>query len=699
MIIYCIVTAFLNVLASVLLGLSVLFKDLKRRENHLFAWFTASFAAWSFFYILWQLAGNAEEALTYTRLLTGVSIYIPVTYFHFVSRLAGKSGRVEIAAGYAAALGLSFSMMTPHLVRSVEPLMMFPYWPKGGVLFFPYIITFAYFTVRAWTRLIGAYREAVYWRKKQLGYVCVCTVVGWVGGLTNFLLWFDIPVPPVGNGLALVYIIGVSYAMMRFRLADMDQFLIKGAAYLCFVAGVALLYPLIIAGLSALSPAAMPELALATPYVGAFLVTLTLVWASPRFRRRLESVLEDRALGADRQGLSEHIRRISLIADPAKLYRETVEVVSQGLEVPRVAIYCRTEQVAAYQFCAGVGFPDEWVKRGPLKDKDWIIQKAQAAGTVTVMYELEKGGDWRDLEAVRKESGIEVVVPIKADSVFFGVMVCGARQNHRLYSDLAISLLETIGLQIGLTLRSRQIERQANQTEKLISLGTLAAGLAHELRNPLVSIRTFGALIEEQGGDAEFRKEFRGVVERDVNRIGSIIDHVAAFAENAQVKFAPVQLIEVIRGVHDIARTEFTKANVKLEIAEASMPDVAANYGQLIQVFLNLFQNAIQAMEDQKEPRIDVGFDLVKPAHGGRAVQVTIHDNGPGIDETVRARIFDPFVTTKATGEPGKRRGMGLGLAIVKRIVDGHGGSIDVVSQPGRGTTFFVQIPCMEFPK
>jgi len=158
-------------------------------------------------------------------------------------------------------------------------------------------------------------------------------------------------------------------------------------------------------------------------------------------------------------------------------------------------------------------------------------------------------------------------------------------------------------------------------------------------------------------------------------------------------------LIEVIRGVHDIARTEFTKANVKLEIAEASMPDVAANYGQLIQVFLNLFQNAIQAMEDQKEPRIDVGFDLVKPAHGGRAVQVTIHDNGPGIDETVRARIFDPFVTTKATGEPGKRRGMGLGLAIVKRIVDGHGGSIDVVSQPGRGTTFFVQIPCMEFPK
>lgn len=702
MIIYCIVTAFLNVLASVILGLSVLFKDPKRRENHLFAWFTASFAAWSFFYVLWQLVGNEKTALNYARLLTGASIYIPITYFHFVSRLAGKSERVEIVLGYVAALALSFCTLTPYLVRSVEPAMMFRYWPKGGVLFYPYIITFAYFTVRAWARLIVAYREAVYWRKKQLGYVCACTVVGWAGGLTNFLLWFDIPVPPVGNGLALVYIIGVSYAMMRFRLVDMDLVLIKAAAYLFFVAAVAALFPLLTSGLAALVPAGMPELERATLYVGAFLVTLALVWVYPHFRRRLENVLEDRAFGADRRELSEHIRRISLIADPVQLYRETVEVVSHGLEVPRVAIYCRTEHASHYQLCASLGFPDGWIKRGALGEKDWIIRKAQASGTVTVMYELEQereGDDWREMEILRRESGIEVVVPIKADSIFYGVLVCGSRKNHRLYPDLAVSLLETIGLQIGLTLRSRQIERQANQTEKLISLGTLAAGLAHELRNPLVSIRTFGALIEEQGGDAEFRREFRGVVERDVNRIGSIIDHVAAFAENSQVKFSAVQLTEVISGVHDIARMEFTRSKVNLVVKTANMPSVLANYGQLIQVFLNLFQNAIQAMEEQLDSRIDVSFQLVEPEHGKRAVLVTISDNGPGIDESVRERIFDPFVTTKATGETGKRRGMGLGLAIVKRIIDGHGGTIDVASQPGRGTSFFVQLPCVEFPK
>lgn len=697
MIIYCIVTAFLNVLASVILGLSVLFKDIKRRENHLFAWFTASFAAWSFFYILWQFAPDAESALFLARLLTAASIFIPITYFHFVSRLAGKHDHGEIRAGYVAALILCSSAMTPHLVRTVEPAMMFAFWPKGGVLFYPYIVTFAYFTLRAWMRLIGAYRKAVYWRKKQLSYVCACTVVGWAGGLTNFFLWFDIPVPPVGNGLALVYIIGVSYAMMRFRLVDMNVVLIKAAAYLVFIAATATLFPLLITVLPALVPADMPELKRATLYVGAFLTTLTLVWFFPLFRRRLESVLEDRASGADKRGLSEHIRRISLIVDPTELYRETVEVVSQGLGVPRVAIYCRGEHAAHYEPRASVGFPESWTMRGALGENDWIIRRAQATGTVTVMYELDQrrdAVDWSEADAARRESGIEVLVPIKADSVFYGVLVCGARRDHQLYSDLAVSLLETIGLQIGLTLRSRQIERQANQTEKLISLGTLAAGLAHELRNPLVSIRTFGALIEEQGSDPEFRREFRGVVERDVNRIGSIIDHVAAFAENSQVKVAPVQLPDVISGVHDIAKTEFTRSRVKLEVAAAEVPPVLANYGQLIQVFLNLFQNAIQAMDGRPAPRINVSFQLMTPSHGKRAVRVTIADNGPGIDESVRARIFDPFVTTKATGDLGQRRGMGLGLAIVKRIIDGHGGSIDVASQPGRGTSFHVQLPC-----
>lgn len=702
MITYCIITAFLNLLAGVILGLSVLLKDIRRLENHLFAWFTASFAGWSFFYILWLMAHEQSTALLYARLLTGVSIFIPITYFHFVSRLVERDNRREIGAGYLAAVAICLFTPTDLLVRAVVPELGFPFWPKGGAVFWVYIVTFGYYTVRSWTQLFSAYRRENYWRKKQLGYVCVATIAGWAGGLTNFLLWFDIPVPPVGNGLSLVYIVGVSYAMMRFRLADMDAFLIRGAAYLLMVAAVAALYPLLVLGLERMVPEDMPALASAAIYLGAFLATLLLVWLLPHLRQRIEAFMEERSLDADRRSLGDHIRRISLIGDLGRLYRETVEVVSKGLDVPDVAIFCRTEHSSRYQLCAGQGFPESFMRQAGLAEDDWVIRYAKATGTVSVMYEAERNLDdagRRELDALRSQAGVELVAPIKAESVFYGVLVCGARANRRLYSDLAVSLLESTGLQIGLTLRSRQLERQANQTEKLISLGTLAAGLAHELRNPLVSIRTFSELLDEQAGDDEFRREFKGVMERDVSRISSIIDNVAAFAENSQVKFAPVKLAEVISGVRDIARPEFTRSKVALEVAQADMPPVNANYGQLIQVFLNLFQNAIQAMEGRKDARINVTFQLLTRGDGSHVVLTGIHDNGPGIEESVRARIFDPFVTTKATGEMGSRRGMGLGLAIVKRIVDGHGGSIDVASQQGRGTSFFVQIPCADFPK
>ena len=132
MILYCIVTAFLNVLGGVVLGLSVFLKDPRQRQNQLFSWFTVSFTGWSFFYLLWQFAQTPEDALLYTRLLLGCSTFIPITYYHFVSRLTGQGNDLEIKVGYVVAVLVASFTLTPYLVDHVEPEMMFPFWPKGG---------------------------------------------------------------------------------------------------------------------------------------------------------------------------------------------------------------------------------------------------------------------------------------------------------------------------------------------------------------------------------------------------------------------------------------------------------------------------------------------------------------------------------------------------------------------------------------
>ena len=240
-------------------------------------------------------------------------------------------------------------------------------------------------------------------------------------------------------------------------------------------------------------------------------------------------------------------------------------------------------------------------------------------------------------------------------------------------------------------MRARQLERRSNQTEKLIALGTLAAGLAHEMRNPLVSIQTFSALLRERGSDPDFLQEFSNVVQRDVNRIASIVENVSTFAESNQVQLTEVQLADVLRTVAEIFGAELTRSHVQLILPTAPLLAIRGNYSQLLQVFLNLVQNAVQAMEDRPDSRIVV---TAQPKSSGTALLcVSVTDNGPGIDPLLLPRIFDPFITTKDTGQRRGKHGMGLGLAIVKRIVQQHHGEIEVQSTLGAGTMFRIYLP------
>jgi signal transduction histidine kinase len=291
----------------------------------------------------------------------------------------------------------------------------------------------------------------------------------------------------------------------------------------------------------------------------------------------------------------------------------------------------------------------------------------------------------------------EAAFPILTEGFLLGVLILSPRENRERYTEIDFSLLEAVCLQLGVTLRARQLERRASQTEKLISLGTLAAGLAHELRNPLVSIQTFSALLKDHGHEPEFHQEFAAIIQRDVGRIASIVENVSAFAENSTVPFRSVKIEEVINGVTEIMRPELTRSGVRFTMEEPrSQLPVHGNYSQLLQVFLNLLQNALHALEGRPDGRITVTVearagDLPKPM-----LCIQVADNGSGIDPALLSRVFEPFMTTKSTGDRRGTRGMGLGLAIVRRIIQYHQGAIEVTSELGKGTTFYIYLPVHE---
>jgi signal transduction histidine kinase len=332
---------------------------------------------------------------------------------------------------------------------------------------------------------------------------------------------------------------------------------------------------------------------------------------------------------------------------------------------------------------------------------DTQLVRVLAQGQVPIIFdgsEVELPAETlTEIEVTRKQMPFEAAFPILTEGFLLGVLILSPRENRERYTEIDFSLLEAVCLQLGVTLRARQLERRASQTEKLISLGTLAAGLAHELRNPLVSIQTFSALLKDHGHEPEFHQEFAAIIQRDVGRIASIVENVSAFAENSTVPFRSVKIEEVINGVTEIMRPELTRSGVRFTMEEPrSQLPVHGNYSQLLQVFLNLLQNALHALEGRPDGRITVTVearagDLPKPM-----LCIQVADNGSGIDPALLSRVFEPFMTTKSTGDRRGTRGMGLGLAIVRRIIQYHQGAIEVTSELGKGTTFYIYLPVHE---
>jgi two-component system nitrogen regulation sensor histidine kinase GlnL len=212
----------------------------------------------------------------------------------------------------------------------------------------------------------------------------------------------------------------------------------------------------------------------------------------------------------------------------------------------------------------------------------------------------------------------------------------------------------------------------------------LAASMSHEIRNPLVAIKTFAQLLPERFEDADFRKEFNRIVVQEIDRLDNIITQINDFAHPPELVLRPIDVRSSVEKGVEIARSRFGfNGNVSLQKSLPNdLPAVLGDEGALAEAFAHLLANAAEATSEQEKRTITLS---AKPLPRARGVVVTVTDNGHGIDPDLKDKIFSPFCTTKA-------RGMGLGLPIVKRVVFDHNGKVDVHSGP-KGTEVSVMLP------
>lgn len=229
------------------------------------------------------------------------------------------------------------------------------------------------------------------------------------------------------------------------------------------------------------------------------------------------------------------------------------------------------------------------------------------------------------------------------------------------------------------------IEEQLRRAERLSALGELSAMLAHEIRNPLGSIRGTAEILRDDFRPGDRKYEFLEILVKETDRLNRVVEDFLSLAKPLQVERETCDLAAELREVVALAAGEAATRGVRLELVPAELPPVRGDREKLRQVFLNLILNGVQATG--RGGRLTISSGRHGAGDGTPAgVELIFADTGDGIEPDVLPRIFEPFFTTKSGGT-------GLGLAITQKIIESHGGTITVESEVGKGTVFRVRLP------
>lgn len=236
----------------------------------------------------------------------------------------------------------------------------------------------------------------------------------------------------------------------------------------------------------------------------------------------------------------------------------------------------------------------------------------------------------------------------------------------------------------------RRLQDELRHSERLAALGNMAAGIAHEIRNPLGAIKGLARFFEEASEPGGEEARVAEIMTREVGRLDKVVGDLLDFAKPDALHRAPVRLDALVERVRRLLDSDLHSRNVMFDVqVEGDIPEISADGDRLTQVLLNLCLNGMQAMEGREEGRGDEQAALVvRVREDGEHAVLEVEDHGCGMDAETLKHVFSPYFTSKAHGN-------GLGLSIVHKLVEAHGGRLEVLSTPGKGSVFRVLLPLL----
>lgn len=733
--IFCGYTGLFNFVACLSLAIFLYLKNPKGLINRLFAAWSISVAFWSLGYFLWLFTERVDNALFWTRVLMAGAIMIPTVFLHFAIVFMGtqKQHRNWIFLFYLFSLVYLILDCTPLFIEKVEPRYWFRWWPVPGVTYHVYQVYFISAVIYSHILIFyKAWKSTEPIEQKQYLFVGIGTLIAYAGGSTNFFLWYNIPIPPVFNLLVSGYVAFMAYAIVRYQVMDIKVAITRSTLF-------ALLY-LFIIGIPAIL--VIWGRGFLIDQFGRFWWTLPLgiytVLATMGpfiftfFQKRVEqTLLADQQ--AYQQTLLQASRGMTLIKDLDKLLKLIVHILTKTVKITHAQIFLLEQDTVKYERKANRGGTVSTETPREFSADSSLVQHLKKRGRPLVLEEVKfqqlsaRSQPLAEIQSYMKKLDARVIVPSLVRDRLIGFVVLGAKKSGQIYTDSDLDTLATLANQAALAVENcyflKEFETQQAQlfqAAKMADLGTMASGIGHQINNRMNIIR--------MGADKSLMidlKKVKEVIDRNAQpeevkyfeRLESTLRKISANAAHGGeivgrlLDFSRLsegyQALDIGEAVDSCVRLweckhNLGEVNFDKEIAPG-LPEIRGNYSQIEEVLFNLLDNAFDAVK-MKEEAFEMGT-LEKPAaytkgsvcirvgkfqrNGNQFVEITVSDDGIGMDETAQRQIFVPFFTTKATAI----KGTGLGLYVIKRMVDAHKGEITLHSAPGKGTTFRLLLP------
>jgi nitrogen-specific signal transduction histidine kinase len=666
---------------------STLLRGRVRTIHLLFAAFATDMGLW---YLSQSLSRFFEDPI-WERLPAIFAILLPLFALNLFEAMIPHEGvrpsRLLRAAGGAAAPMMLLVLSSQHKSQYV----------RGAV----FLYVFTLLTAGLYSLGQRGMQSPSRATQRRVRFLVVIGALAGLASLADFASYLNIITPPIGAALSIVFLFVLAQALRHERLLDMYEML----ARLLVATAVAFLIALIFYLLTQIFGDFHKN------YVNAVLAAIVILVVFEPLRARVEEQIQ-------KLFFRERFDLESSIEDARRRLVHTLEVEEMGsivmasLERSRrvtvAGLYIRDQDATGFDRLAALGprVPPRIEVATARALLDRLEQGALA------LEEVERDTRERRARGDRPEAGDAVLVAAAVLGSLRAGVVLGIRDEagdligliavaddrvKDAFSAEEVTLFSALAAQIGVVIENSRLYTQMKERDRLALLGQMAAGLAHEIRNPLGAIKGAAQLLNDPLPEAQLdpaSREFVGIILEEVERLDRVVGSVLDLARPKQRSVGLTDVNAVVRRTLQVLSTERMSDDLQVEvILDPELPRVAIDPEQLRQVLMNLWRNAAQAMKGRGKIVVStrVRFGRTTRSGGGVAtedpfIELTVADNGPGISQKMLDSIFLPFFTTK-------EKGTGLGLSISQRIVQNAGGRIDVRSYEGKGSTFVVVLP------